>query len=245
MIANLVAALLIGLTSSAHCVFMCGGIAAAFKAHNQQSTVPAWVLTSLFHMGRLLSYALIGFLFGFMVRSANDLVNSANGLTNIDDWPRVIAGMLLIAMGLYLANIWRGLGSVEKLMEPLWKPVSGRLKNHIPARTPWDALITGLFWGWLPCGLIYSTLAWASTSNHPAEAALLMFAMGLGSVPVLLGIGLFSQFIRSKQAVRLSGLALCLFGLWTASMPLMSIIGSSTDGPETGHHHHGSHPMNH
>ena len=233
--ANLLAALLIGLTSSAHCVFMCGGIAASLKAHKDQPSPSVWLLSLLFHLGRLFSYALIGGLLGFAVNSVNEVIN-------IGDWLRIFAGLLLIGMGTYLANIWRGLSSLERLMEPVWHPISKRLKKHIPARTARDALIVGLFWGWLPCGLIYSTLAWASSSSsNSAEAALLMFTMGLGTVPVLLGISFFSQFARSLLAVRLSGLLLCLFGLWTLAIPAMSVVASFSDTGASLHDQHKSH----
>lgn len=229
MSADVIAAVLIGLSSSAHCVFMCGGISASFSVKMGAGTgasFPPWILTAVFHFGRLLSYAVIGLLLGVLVGAADSLID-------IGPWLRMVAGVFLILMGLYLANIWRGLSYFERLMIPVWKPISAYLKQFIPARKPGHALIIGLFWGWLPCGLIYSTLAWASTTaTQPLEAALLMFCMGLGTVPALLGISFFSQLLRTSWTGIISGVALCLFGLWTLAMPVMAVFMGSHGGTE-------------
>lgn len=227
MTANLIAALIIGISSSAHCIFMCGGISASFAPDKKESNYAPWLLSLCFHFGRLASYALIGLFFGLLIHSVDSLIN-------IGTWLRILAGLMLILMGLYLANIWRGLTYIERLMEPIWRPISARLKSFIPAKTIKDALVIGVFWGWLPCGLVYSTLVWASTSNSPQETAILMFTMGLGTTPVLLGISFFGKFLRQKWTPLFSGLLLCGFGIWTLSMPLMHVI---SDTEHSGHHH--------
>lgn len=234
MTANIIAAMLIGLSSSAHCIFMCGGIAASLTPHKDLSNSSSWRLNGIFHFGRLLSYALIGLLFGFLVISADSVLE-------IGLWLRLIAGLLLIAMGLYLANIWRGLTHLERLMMPVWRPISAYLKRFMPARRPHHALAIGMFWGWLPCGLIYSTLVWATTSaKEPTDAAVLMFSMGVGSLPALIGISFFNQVLRQRWTGLVSGIALCLFGLWTLAMPVMGLLAPS-DGSMSGHSMHSSH----
>lgn len=222
MLSSLSAALLIGLSSSAHCIFMCGGIAASFGADRSNASSPFWLVNGCFHFGRLLSYATIGCLLGL-------LVNSVSELLNIGMFLRIVAGILLILMGLYLANIWRLLAGFEQVMQPVWQPIATFIKPYIPASNPRDALIVGLCWGWLPCGLVYSTLVWASSSaSNPIESGMLMFAMGVGSLPALLGIGFFSQFLRKKWTGFLSGVAVCMFGLWTLAMPMMTIFGGNS-----------------
>lgn len=245
MTANLLAALLIGLSSSAHCVFMCGGISTSLNMGQQQTSRPAWQISSLFHLGRISSYALIGLLLGGLLGIASSDINASV-------WLRLMAGALLVAMGLYLANIWRGLSHLETAMEPVWRPISVRLKKHIPARNGKDAIITGLFWGWLPCGLVYSTLAWAASSGNAWESASLMFAMGLGSTPALLGLSFVGHIFRHRSTALISGMALCVFGFWTMAMPVMSLMAEdsahnhsspmSLEATDTAtphsHHHH-------
>ena len=54
---DLIAAFLVGLGSSVHCMGMCGGIAAGFASQKQYSQLKSIVL---FNFGRLLSYTILG-----------------------------------------------------------------------------------------------------------------------------------------------------------------------------------------
>ena len=86
----------IGLAGAGHCLGMCGGIAAALNLGGPRSTA----VTVSYHLGRISSYALLGALLGF-----------ATGSLELAAWTiglRYLAGILLIAMGLYIADWWRG-----------------------------------------------------------------------------------------------------------------------------------------
>ncbi len=85
------------------------------------------------------------------------------------------------------------------------------------------ALLLGGLWGWLPCGLVYSTLLWAASQGDALRSAALMFAFGLGTLPVLLATGLAAERLVGllrKRGVRVAGgLLVMLFGLWTLPGP--------------------------
>jgi sulfite exporter TauE/SafE len=51
---------------------------------------------------------------------------------------------------------------------------------------------SGMLWGLVPCGLVYSVLPLAFLSGDVATGAALMFAFGLGTLPNLLLISTFS-----------------------------------------------------
>ncbi|MFN2361069.1 MAG: sulfite exporter TauE/SafE family protein, partial [Marinobacter sp.] len=89
-----------------------------------------------------------------------------------------------------------------------------------------QALALGALWGWLPCGLVYSTLGWAALQPTVPSAALTMVFFGLGTLPSMLATGYAANWIRdlkSSQSFRkLSGVLLILFGLWT--MPLQALF---------------------
>ncbi len=221
MIVNLLAALLIGFASSAHCVFMCGGISAAFTAAPDLGAGRQNFLGLMFQCGRLLSYGVIGVLLGGLVATAGQV--SDLGLIL-----RVIAGLMLVGMGLYLANLWHGLALLEKPLAPVWKKLSKRAAQWLPVRHTSHALIIGALWGWLPCGLVYSTLAWASTTSNSAwESGLLMMAMGLGTMPAMLGISFFGRILGKRSTRTVAGIMLCLFGLWTMWMPMQGLFNPS------------------
>ena len=218
MILNLLAAVLIGFASSAHCLFMCGGISAAFTAAPELASGRQYILGLMFQFGRLLSYGVIGVLLG-------SLVVTAGQVSGLGVFLRILAGLLLIAMGLYLTNLWRGLALLEKPLAPIWTKLSVRASRWLPVRRVFHALMIGMLWGWLPCGLVYSTLAWAATASNTAwEAGLLMMAMGLGTLPAMLGIGFFGRLLSKKTTRLAAGIMLCLFGVWTLWMPVQSLL---------------------
>src|SRR5690606_41385592 len=94
---------------------------------------------------------------------------------------RVVAALLLIAMGLYLAGWWSGLTRIEAIGRGLWRhlqPIASRL---MPVRNLPQALFLGALWGSLPCGLGFSTLLWAARQADAFHRAPVMLACGTGS----------------------------------------------------------------
>ncbi len=164
----------LGLAGSGHCLGMCGGIAAALNLGGHRSTP----VTISYHGGRIVSYSLLGGMLGLIAGSI-DLVAWTIAL-------RYIAGFLLIAMGLSVANWWQGIQVLEKAGAKLWAPVQRFSSRFLPVRNPLQGLALGLCWGLMPCGLIYSALAWSATAQSPAVAASLMFCFGLGTLPAML-----------------------------------------------------------
>lgn len=225
---SLTAAFLIGLFSSAHCVGMCGGIMGALvMAIPSQAKSRRWWLLGAYNIGRIGSYAMIGLLAGAM---ASQFVDLGGGT-----WLRWLAGLLLIAMGLYLADWWRGLTYLETLGRYLWAYIQPLGKRLMPVDSISKALLLGVVWGWLPCGLVYSALAYAMAQGNAGGAGLLMLSFGLGTLPAVLATGALAQqlggWLRKPQVRWPLGLAIILFGAWT-------IWGGA------GHHHghdHGSH----
>jgi sulfite exporter TauE/SafE len=78
-------------------------------------------------------------------------------------------------------------------------------------------LAAGALWGWLPCGMVYSVLVTAMLAGSAFGGALVMLAFGLGTLPMLLGLGLLGARLRDRlrmRGVRMACGALVLgFGL--------------------------------
>jgi sulfite exporter TauE/SafE len=136
---------------------------------------------------------------------------------------RVLAGLLLIAMGLYLAGWWSGLTRIEALGRNLWRVIQPLTKHFMPVTSAPKALVLGALWGWLPCGLVYSTLLWAASQGNALNSAALMLAFGLGTLPVLMATGLAAERVTAllrRQGIRMAGgILVMLFGLWTLPGP--------------------------
>ncbi len=224
----LTAAFLLGLFSSAHCVGMCGGIMGALSmAVPANAKARRWVILLSYNLGRVFSYALMGAIVGVFSRQ----ITEAGGAI----WLRWLAGALLIAMGLYLANWWRGLTYLETGGRYLWAYLQPLGKALMPVNTVPKALALGGIWGWLPCGLVYSALAYAMAQGHAFSGGLVMLAFGLGTLPAVLATGFVAQqlgLLLQQRQIRWSvALAVILFGLWT-------IWGGGHNGHQHQHNHH-------
>lgn len=212
----LLSALILGLLGGGHCLGMCGGLMGALTlAIPAEQRAQRFQLLLSYNLGRILSYATAGLLLGM---AGWALANSPAAMLL-----RVVAALLLIAMGLYLAGWWSGLTRIEALGRGLWRYIQPLTRRFMPVTSLPRALLLGGLWGWLPCGLVYSTLLWAASQGDALDSAALMLAFGIGTMPVLLATGMAAERMTAllrKQGVRMAGgLLVILFGLWTLPGP--------------------------
>lgn len=224
---NLIPVFLVGLAGSVHCIGMCGGIVSAFSAApGTRATFPVAVITraapvaaesllrvAAYNTGRLGSYASAGALAGGLAGGAGTLA----GLAAWQVGGYWLANLVLVLLGLYLTGAWPALAGVEQLGQGLWRklrPLMGRL---LPLDTPLKMLALGALWGWLPCGMVYSVLLTATLAGSAAGGAAVMLAFGLGTLPMLLGLGLAGANLRARlqqRAVRVAaGVLVLAFGV--------------------------------
>ncbi|MDY7117611.1 sulfite exporter TauE/SafE family protein [Halomonas sp. SSL-5] len=208
------AAFVFGLLGGAHCIGMCGGIMSALSF-----AVPPSMRSPVRLSGLLLGYNL-GRIASYMVAGA--LAAALGTLLSLTAPARLIlqglAALMLILMALYIADWWKGLLRVEAVGRRLWRhlePIGRRLMPVV--RIP-QAVALGAVWGWLPCGLVYSMLAWSLAMADPLQGALLMGAFGLGTLPALLATGLAARqlagLIRHRATRSIAALSIIAFALW-------------------------------
>lgn len=228
-IPTLFSALTIGLLGGAHCVGMCGGITSAlsFSLKGRSTAETTWLMLA-YHLGRIGSYSLAGLLLGTLGWFLGDASQS------IQIFLRYLAGGMLVAMGLYLSGWWKGLMHLEKAGSALWKQIQPVASRLLPIRNTGNALLLGTLWGWLPCGLVYSTLIWSASQGDPVQSGLLMASFGLGTLPAVFLTGLFAQqltsVIQASLTRNIASILMILFGLWTLPGPhqmwLMSLFAT-------------------
>ena len=212
----LISALILGLLGGGHCLGMCGGLMGALTlAIPPEQRGRRLQLLLAYNLGRILSYATAGLLFGL----AGWAVASSPAAMLL----RIVAGLLLISMGLYLGGWWSGLTRIEAIGRGLWRHIQPVASRLLPVSSLPRALLLGALWGWLPCGLVYSTLLWAASQGDALDSGLLMLAFGLGTWPVLLATGMAAELLTAllrRRGVRMAGgLLVVLFGLWTLPGP--------------------------
>jgi sulfite exporter TauE/SafE len=127
------------------------------------------------------------------------------------------ANLMLAALGLYLMDAWHGLARLEQGGQVVWRSVRPLLAKVGPLDGPARMFMAGSLWGWLPCGMVYSVLVTAMLSGTAYSGALVMLAFGLGTLPMLLGLGLLGARLRGwlqNPRVRLAcGVVVLGFGL--------------------------------
>lgn len=215
-------ALMIGLLGSTHCLGMCGGIVGALNAGSPKP-IRSYASRAAHHFsynaGRIMSYVFAGTLAGL----AGALI-SHSALGTVVPIGRLIAGLFMIALGLYLAGWPQIINWLEKLGIHIWKRIEPLGRRFLPAKTPLHAFGLGLVWGWLPCGLVYSALALAIASASPGQGALIMLGFGLGTLPMLLAMGGAADYllklVRKPVMRQAAGACVVLFGIYTCFIAL-------------------------
>lgn len=228
---------LIGLLGAGHCVGMCGGIVAAL-GFATDSNQPRWPIILTYNLGRISSYGLMGGIVGLLGQFGDQLLS-------LGPWLRAVSGLLLILMGFYLADWWKALALLERIGQLLWKKLQPLGKGLFQVRSVGRGFLYGMLWGWLPCGLVYSALAFAGASVSPVMGAFSMMAFGLGTLPAMLAGGLFSAQLKSllqgKWLRVTMALVLIVFGSWT----LWSAMSHNHSTEESGDAHSSHKHMHH
>jgi sulfite exporter TauE/SafE len=186
MEASLIAALLLGFVSSAHCVGMCGPLVLSMPVRHL-SEAGRWSASGLYHAGRIGVYALGGLVFG-LAGHQFVLAGWQQGLS-------VLLGSLILCR-----LVWRS----------QWLPVN-RFSIYLQRTVTrlWNASFRGKYFflgaatGLLPCGMVYIALAAALTTDGPLRAAGFMAFFGLGTLPMLLGLQVTGRMVGMSTRMRL------------------------------------------
>ena len=156
---------LVGLLTSTHCIGMCGGILLA-----QGNAL-------LYNGGRLLSYTLMGAVFGALGKYISyDLQVRSMLLT--------VSGLLVVLIGLRMWGV------------PFLRRISPELTR--PCRFRGKAFAVGLLTGLMPCGALSSMWIFAASSGLWASGAVSMLAFGAGTCVFMLLFGLLGAFIPKR-----------------------------------------------
>jgi sulfite exporter TauE/SafE len=216
-------AFLLGFLGSGHCLGMCGGLAGALGL----STFPAgarlpefdyrrFFTLCAYNLGRITSYGLAGLLIGMFGLWLGRYFQLLEVL-------RYVAAIILILLGLFIGQWFNALVMVERAGTSIWRKIEPLGRRFMPPQNMMQAFCLGMVWGWLPCGLVYSALIWASARAHPVDSALLMLCFGLGTLPSMLLTSLFArhalQTLKSTWFRKSAGVLLIVFGLW--SLPVL------------------------
>jgi sulfite exporter TauE/SafE len=238
---SLASAFILGLFSTVHCVGMCGGIIGALSLslpdNIRQQRLPHVLFISLYNLGRILSYSFAGLVVGYIGAEAAAYTDMSGGPSML----RYTGVVLMIAIGLYLAGWLPQLSKVERIGTPVWKLLEPIGRRLVPVTTMPKALLYGLVWGWLPCGMVYFVLVWALTSGSATQGALTMAAFGLGTLPSLIAAGLamssLKRFTQTKMVRQVVGVLVIAMAIGTLLMPMGGHKQGHMDSKHASHQH--------
>ncbi len=211
------AAFVMGLLGVGHCAGMCGGIVGALTfglPEGVRNHFPSTLPYQLgYNLGRITSYVLAGGIMGGLGMLLSEVIP----IYPVQQALLVFAAVFMILLGLYLGGWWAGLARIERLGGRLWTRIEPFARRLLPVRSPAQAWMLGLVWGWLPCGLVYTMLVWTVSAGSVLKGAGLMLAFGLGTLPNLFAMGMvagsLAHWSKDIRVRRFAGLLVIALGL--------------------------------
>ncbi|MEM6654377.1 MAG: sulfite exporter TauE/SafE family protein [Planctomycetota bacterium] len=230
------------LLGSVHCAGMCGpfcGVAVGATGGSRGGVR----LHAAYHLGRLATYLVMGAAAG----AVGSLLNLASTLAGLQPIALAAAGGLMVLFGLVeLARVkrvkipgarLRPPAAITRLLQAGQRYAS---RQHGVPR----ALTVGLLTTLLPCGWLYAFVVTAAGTGGPLPAMLVMTAFWLGTLPVLLTLGVSVRRLAGAFGQKLpvvTALALIAVGLVTlsgrsslsASTLTTAVVADAADSPES------------
>ncbi|MFA6195086.1 MAG: sulfite exporter TauE/SafE family protein [Sulfurimonas sp.] len=202
------------LGSFGHCIGMCGGIVVAYstiKIEPKSSKVSQSVAHLLYSFGRVLTYSILGAMFGFLGGVATFSNNANGGLL-------IFAGVAMVLAGLSLMGKIRFLTLIEHSFSSS-KLYKNAFKKVLNSKSNLSFFVLGMLNGLLPCGFVYFFAITAASTADPLYGALVMAIFGLSTIPAMFGLGFLTSLASAtsfrNMMVSLSSIAVILYGTFT------------------------------
>jgi sulfite exporter TauE/SafE len=204
--AVLTGVLVASLAGSVHCLAMCGPL---IGLHGGIKTARLALMHSL---GRLATYVTLGLIAGAIGKA----VDLAGRLGNVQRAATIIAGLVIIAWGVWSLAVARGwLDSKRRFGGARFASGLAHIRAKPPRMRAW---LTGVLTGLLPCGWLWAFVVMAAGTGSLAGGGLVMLAFWLGTVPAMVGLLTFAGPTLARIRARLPALtaiALIVMGLGT------------------------------
>jgi uncharacterized protein len=211
----------IGFLGSLHCLGMCGPLVLAYSLQVSGTATSSHSSGALlfqsgivhhlaFHLGRLLTYGILGALAALLFQ----LAAAERLLFDLRSVMTLAGGVLMVLMGLVLLRVVPLPGL--SLLTSGDSPAKGRFAAFLGSRSPSSKMALGLAVGFLPCGLSWAMVVKAATTQHLLAGFLVMVSFGLGTVPALLLPGVSASFLSLRWRLmgeRAAALSVIVMGL--------------------------------
>ncbi len=201
--------LVAGFTGFFHCLGMCGPFVAGYSTANTSSSPLS--LHGGYNLGRLLAYATLGALFGFLGK----LIDFSAGFAQIRGAAAILGGSVMIVYGLNNLGLLR------------WIPIHFAgfnlsfhhriVRSALTQPSFFSTLLLGMATSLLPCHLLLPMEAMAAGSGSPVRGALILIVFGLGTLPAMTIYGMIASKLKrdmQKRFAVLTSLLMIITGLF-------------------------------
>lgn len=181
----LLAGLVLGLVSSLHCVGMCGPIALSMPVKhlsNQRQNIAVL----LYNIGRVAGYSTFGLILG--------LLGHQFYIAGFQQWFSILAGLMIlffIIQFYILKKTWQ-----PQWLQKIYHTVQQLMLHQLNKKTNSSYFLLGAANSILPCGVVYVAIASALSFSTVSLSVLFMAAFGLGTLPLMVVLGLFGNTIK-------------------------------------------------
>lgn len=194
-----------------HCIGMCGPLVGSLAlAAGPLGPRRSFAGQLAYHGGRVTTYAALGAVMGL----TGSFVNVAGRLAGVQEVVAVVAGVLMVLLGLGAAGLSLALKRLEaQASARVVRFVRGLLGGGGAGRL----YPLGLALGLLPCGLSWTMFLGSAATGSLPEGLLLALAFALGTVPALLLAGAAGTLLGARARgllYRAGGVLVALLGAW-------------------------------
>lgn len=165
---------------------MCGPIAFILPV-NKSSKIKTLLGVSLYHIGRLIAYGLIGSLFG--------LIGKSLYLAGFQQRLSILVGVIMILIVLIPAKMLNKF-NITRPLYGMIAHVKSKLGLYLNKSSGKSLFLIGFFNGFLPCGLVYMAVLGSISSGELINGAIYMVFFGLGTVPLMTGAVYLGNFLK-------------------------------------------------
>lgn len=171
----------IGFLGSLHCLSMCSPIAIIMHTKGRG------IRPMLYNTGRIITYMLLGLLFGIVGQSIGDL--GFQGILSI------LMGLVILAIA-WQPKIKSRLNN-SKFYSSILSPLRRKVLQSYDGQSYTAYFITGLLNGLLPCGLVYMAVTASLAAGSITGSLSMMVGFGLGTLPMMFAIGTAGKYLSS------------------------------------------------
>lgn len=179
-------ALVLGLAGSFHCIGMCGPIAFVLPV-DRSSKSKLIFQTILYHLGRIITYSLIGLLFGFIGKGLY--------FAGFQQRLSILMGVVMIVIVIIPASLFNKYNFSKPLYKIIGK-VKQKLGSYLTKKSNKALFLIGFFNGFLPCGLVYMALLGSISTGNALNGSLYMAIFGIGTIPLMTGAIFLGNFVN-------------------------------------------------